>query len=1077
MKLSSAQKQALDPHFSCWVEASAGTGKTKVLTDRVLSLLLSGAAVSDIVCLTFTKAAGAEMANRLRYRLYQWATLPRHILRRELEDFLGSSFKEGHLDKAKQLFLSILNSAHGIRIQTIHGFCQSLLKTFPLEAGLLPHFKIMSDVEKKQLLEESYEQLWELLEEEEIKLLTNHLSEIQFYEFLDFFLEHKENLLHVSSSELIENLSKDFGLSNSSKLNVEEFFQHSFKIDPAILSFNKASVADVKICHTFLKFEQATLEEKINGFSEYSLLFLTAEGTLRKRIFSKAVQEAFPHVAHIMESEAKNILALYEERVKKRIFERSALLMQIAQKFLRIYEEIKSHKVWLDYDDLVIYTRNLLKKSHIKPWILEKLDYTLKHILIDEAQDTSQVQWDLILALIEEFYAENVQDRPRTLFVVGDLKQSIYSFQGASPIAFEKAKKAFQKLPRHRVITLSTSYRSTPAILQFVDHLFKSSVFQHSQSNSFHQISRHGAPGMVEIWPLVTIEKTEEVEGWNVAETQHTDHNPRRKLAIKIASVISEWLQKGEILHSKSRLLEPRDIMILVRRRDIFMEELVRALKIKGVPVTGLDRMILTDQLAVKDLLCLCDVVLLPDDDLSLSTLLKSPFFGVSEEEIFHLCQNRKDQTLWQYMQGSFACEKIVARLLDWQTAASKRSPYSFFNWILTAQEGRKRLLERLGPEIDDILEEFLSVCQEYEKNHGMHLQCFIWWVRQQNIEVKRSLEQTEENQVRIMTVHGAKGLQAPVVFLPDTTQIPMSRSSLYWNDSPPFLVWTDKESRKIPPLESLIKKDQELQEYYRLLYVALTRAEDRLYICGWEGHKNIHPQSWYSLIQAGLKEIGEVIEIPEMGEGCRYGHLVYVSKEEISAPSFKPFIPLPHWIKEPWIEEKESQIAPSLTERADALVSSAQKEKGVTIHKILQWAVHAEEGHRKVLVKKYIQALSLSKEEKEKIKAAVEAVISHTDFDRFFNKKTRTEVPIHGWIENNHIRVILDVLTIFDTEKKIYIVDYKTGAFLEKYRMSPPMSYLKQMSLYKRLVQEIYPDYEVVSALLWTEIGWIQKL
>ena len=269
MKLSSAQKQALDPQFSCWVEASAGTGKTKVLTDRVLSLLLSGAAVSDILCLTFTKAAGAEMANRLRYRLHQWAILPEEKLLKELDDFLGDSFKVELLQKARQLFSLVLNSGRGIQIQTIHGFCQSLLKTFPLEAGLLPHFKIMSDVEKQQLLEESYEELWKQLEDKEIRLLAANLSETQVSEFLRFFLEQKESLLHTPITVLIENLSTAFSFSSAQISSTNLFFPRSFKIDPDILSFNKAGASDLKICRSLVEFEKYPLEEKIKKFHEY----------------------------------------------------------------------------------------------------------------------------------------------------------------------------------------------------------------------------------------------------------------------------------------------------------------------------------------------------------------------------------------------------------------------------------------------------------------------------------------------------------------------------------------------------------------------------------------------------------------------------------------------------------------------------------------------------------------------------------------------------------------------------------------------------------------------------------------
>jgi ATP-dependent helicase/nuclease subunit A len=1083
MKLSLSQKQALDPRFSCWVEASAGTGKTKVLTDRVLSLLLSGAEVSDILCLTFTKAAGAEMANRLRYRLHQWATLKPAALRQELEDFLGPSFSEEYVEKARHLFGTVLDAAYGVRIQTIHGFCQSLLRAFPLEAGLLPHFKIMTDMERRQLIEESYVELWKRLGEEEIKEVIPYLGESQFQQFLEVFLEHQEELSQLSIKELTHNLlSQPLFSFSKERVSIEGFLQQSILPDPIILSFEKATPSDLKLCQSLIEFGQYALEEKISRFHEYKSLFLTGEGNIRKRIFSTSVQTNFPKVSRALEEEARNVVHMHEILIKKKIADRSLLLMQIAQKFIKIYQGIKSKNAWLDYDDLIIHARDLFKKSYMKPWILEKLDYKLKHILVDEAQDTSQIQWELILALIEEFYADNTSNIPRTLFVVGDLKQSIYSFQGACPQAFVKAKEAFQKLPRYRMISLSTSYRSTPAVLQFVDRVFKSPTFNSSSHPPLHQIFRKDTLGVVELWPLVKKESRTERKEWEISESHAIEEDTRRILAEKIASQLKRWFERGEVLHSHNRLLEPRDIMILVRRRDAFMEELVKALKVKGIPVTGLDRMVLTDQLVVKDLLCLCDSLLLPEDDLSLATLLKTPFFGMSEEEIFQLCHNRGDHTLWDHIKTLSSYEGIVARFLTLQKAMQERPLSSFFSFTLLRWGGRKRLLERLGPEIEDVLEEFLCVSREYESTYGSDLQQFVFWIRQQNIEVKRSLEQTTDNQVRIMTVHGAKGLQAPIVFLPDTTQIPISQSSLYWHESPPFLVWTDREFRKLPDAEIWFRKDQELQEYYRLLYVALTRAEDRLYICGWETQKNRDSQAWYTLLENTMKEIGTIVQIESMGEGRRYGTLTQgdsIKRKICSTGELGPN--LPGWLKKPWREKQVSDLAPSLfgVKPTSSLPSplSTRKETGILIHKILQWIVLAEESQREDLVKRYLETLPFSDFEQTRISTAVKAVLEHSDFSTFFNKKTRTEVSIQGYWKGRQMRGILDVLTICEQEKNVYILDYKTGTFLEIYRKFPPQEYIQQMSIYKKLIQEIYPKYKIISALLWTEIGWIQKL
>ncbi|MDC0348888.1 double-strand break repair helicase AddA [Alphaproteobacteria bacterium] len=1086
MKLSLRQKQAIDPHFSCWVEASAGTGKTKVLTDRVLSLLLSGVPASEILCLTFTKAAGAEMANRLRARLRQWKTLDTDSLKNELEDFLGKSLSDGFLKTAQQLFFSVLESSSGIRIQTIHGFCQFLLRTFPLESGLLPHFKIMGDGERNELIRESCEQLWVELDESLVSFVTRRLSEGQFSQFLESFLAHKGLFLKTSIDQLEKNLQSYMGINVQENISTSfsNFFEKSFSNPVYLKTFpEKGGASDQKLHQALRAFKDYSPKDKRDHFQEYKGLFLTETGSVRKSLYSKTLQKTYPDLAIFLEEEACRVQAFQENISNKKIMEQSLGLMRTASKFLEIYERIKIQRAWIDYDDLIIRARDLLKERQIKPWILEKLDYKLKHILVDEAQDTSQIQWELILALIEEFYMDGAQADSRTFFVVGDPKQSIYGFQGACPQAFMEAKKAFRLLPKHREISLSTSYRSAPSVLEVVDHVFRERTLTGEETSGIsHDVFRKKSPGVVALWPLVKSEAFPKKEGWSLPEIQHKEEVSRRILAQKIAGQIDNWFQSKEILHSKERLLKPKDIMILVRRRDVFMEEIVRALKGKNIPVTGLDRMVLSDQLAVKDLLCLCDVLLLPEDDLSLATLLKSPFFSISEEDLLLLCQERGDQSLWSYLQTLKHYEKTVSQLVDLRKISKERPPCSFFSFILTRWGGRSKLVKRLGEEIEDVLEEFLSTCHQYEEDYGPHLQLFVSWIRKQNIEVKRSLEQTEENQVRIMTVHGSKGLQAPVVFLPDTTQIPTKRSPLYWHNESPFLLWADLSSRRLSPqINSLFEGSQDIQEYYRLLYVALTRAEDRLYVCGWSPQREIDKKSWYSLLEETMSKIGVNIEIEGLGLGMQYGNLPS-EKCVIKEDKTEERKITPDWVREPWRAEGSSVTPPSVKgelekERNVVFDSSHQKQKGILIHKILEWSVQASAVDREYLVGKYIQRLSCENSEKQEIQNAIHSVFYHPLFSFFFRKDTLTEVSIQGWEREQKIQKIVDVLRVDDHEKTAYILDYKTGCFSEKYRNFPPDSYVKQMALYKRLLQEVYPTYKIITALLWTEIGWIQEL
>lgn len=1067
MKLSLAQKQALDPHSSCWVEASAGTGKTTVLINRVLSLLLSGSQAADILCLTFTKAAGAEMENRLRDKLQRWASLDEERLKEELKGFLGPSFSDKILKKSKTLFRDVLSSSHGIRIQTIHGFCQSLLRMFPLEVGLFPHFRVMSDIEKKQLMEESHIKLWHELQEKEINFISTHFSEEQLYNFLNFCLGHKESLRQTTGKELAKNLRTLLAFYEES-VNAESFSRSQVDLREKIMACGESNS---KICQDLMNLGSVQVEERGCLLNNYKSLFLTAEGTIRKKLFSKDFEKKFPDVATVLFDEANRVFLFHQSILKKRVLERSDLLAHIGLKFIALYEGLKSKNAWLDYEDLIIKARDLLKKSDMKPWILEKLDYKLNHILVDEAQDTSQIQWDLVLALIEEFYGEETPNQARTFFVVGDLKQSIYSFQGACPSTFQQAKRSFQNLPRHRMIDLSLSYRTTPEILEFVDTTFSRLKAGQLEASIFsHESSRQNERGIVEVWPLVCAEKKQKLKEWDIPRISYQAADSRHLLAQKIAAHLKKWFKQGEFLESKNRALEPKDIMILVRRRDSFMEELVKALKENSIPVMGVDRMILTEQLVIKDLLCLCDVLLLPEDDLSLATLLKSPFFGLTEEELFEICQRPASQSLWEsLLQSSFA--EVGQQILFLQNKSVHQSLYSFFSFVLGEWGGRKYLLERLGVEIEEVLEEFLSLCLLYEETEGVDLQRFVYWIRQQNIEIKRSQEQTE-NRVRIMTVHGAKGLQAPVVILPDTTQIPTPHHALKYHKHSNVLVWADREMRELPELEDIFNKNEELQEYHRLLYVAMTRAEDRLYIGGWGEEEKLDPNSWYAILSGTMRSLGKIETTGDGETVSRYGTLSKSQKEdEKNSPSSMP-PSAPEWLTKKW--ERDRGKAEKFNATAPI---SKQQEKGDIIHKILQWTIYTDPIQRSTIVHNYLESYPISEEMKSQIKTSIEKVFSNKDFCELIQKETKTEVPFLGYWQNQKQKCVIDLMVVDSAGKTVHIIDYKTGVFLENYRQNPPSDYVRQLSLYKQFVQDSYPTYTVLTSLFWIESGCLQSL
>ncbi|MCH8184217.1 MAG: UvrD-helicase domain-containing protein, partial [Proteobacteria bacterium] len=601
------------------------------------------------------------------------------------------------------------------------------------------------------------------------------------------------------------------------------------------------------------------------------------------RLAVKATETIEADAKTVLGVEAERVLQVMERLKAVALAERTAALIVLGDALLRAYEEQKRLRNYLDYDDLIMHARGLLSRPGVAPWVLYKLDGGIDHILIDEAQDTSPDQWDVAAALAEEFFAgEGAREAPRTVFVVGDEKQSIYSFQGADPAAFEDMRQHF----RARVeaarqtwqpVALLRSFRSAPAILSAVDAIFAQDEARAGVTAGDepirHESNRMGQAGLVEVWPTLKDEDAPEPGPWEPPLVQEVAVRPDTRLAERIAGRIKHWLQSGEMLPARGRPVRPGDIMILVRRRNDFFEDMVRTLKQMEIPVAGADRMVLSDQLAVMDLVALGRFVLLPEDDLTLAVVLKGPLFGFDDARLFDLAHGRGKTKLWDRLKersrdaGDFA--RAFERLAALLALVDFVSPFEFFAGVLS-KDGRKQILGRLGPEANDPLDEFLARALAFERDHVPSLERFLHWLEAGAAEVKRDLEQGN-NQVRVMTVHGAKGLEAPIVFLPDTCATPHAREPLLWADDGnggPFPLWpvrADLEERVSRTARAAERKRRD-EEYRRLFYVALTRAEDRLYICGWETRHGRGEGCWYDLAATGLIDSGQQVEV-DFGE------------------------------------------------------------------------------------------------------------------------------------------------------------------------------------------------------------------
>ncbi|HUH86226.1 MAG TPA: double-strand break repair helicase AddA [Stellaceae bacterium] len=1115
------QREAVAVDASVWVAASAGTGKTKVLTDRVLALLLAGSAPHRILCLTFTKAAAAEMANRLNQRLSLWATESDAALGLEVAPLIDAVPDADQVAAARRLFARVLDAPGGLRIATVHAFCQSLLRRFPIEAGVAPHFQVMDERSADEALAAAREAvLWAAREGGDADLaaalaaVTRHVPEAGFATLMGELALHRAKLrraLAQGHAAFRDRLARALGVSP--KIGEAEILTAACApgaaderaLAAAAALMQRSSRRDQEGGARIARWLE-TPAERVAGFDEYCEAFFTQDGPQRVALLTKPLARGEPAAAAALAAEAQRLEAVIAARAGAALFAASAALVRLGEALLDAYEQHKATLALLDYDDLVLRARDLLRRPGVAPWVLFKLDGGIDHILIDEAQDTNPEQWEVVEALAEEFFTgAGARALTRTVFAVGDAKQSIYSFQRADPEAFTRMREHFAGRVTAaeqdwRVVDLDVSFRSTDAVLAAVDAIFArpeaSAGVALDGALIRHQPFRADHAGLVEMWPPVAPDPAPEPEPWSLPVEQHHARPPPARLARVIAQTLRQWIDRGERLPARDRAVRPGDVMVLVRRRGAFVGELVRALKEADVPVAGVDRLILTEQLAVEDMIALGRFLLLPEDDLTLATVLKGPLFGFNEEMLFALAYPRRG-TLWEELHrrageelGFAAAAKTLGELL---ARADFVPPYELFAEVLGARGGRKAALARLGPEAADPLDEFLSLALAYERVHEPSLERFLYWLAAGETEVKRDLDQRGRDEVRVLTVHGAKGLQAPIVFLPDTLQLPDQPAKLLWTESG-LPLWRAHARCGAPAAATALAERQrrEAAEYRRLLYVALTRAEDRLYLCGWETRRKPGDGCWYRLAEAGLAEAPGAVPVDfdftavAGADGWR-GRGWRIETPQRRAPDLGERLPrrldrddaLPDWAGAPPPPEPSPPrpLAPSRPSEADPAARSplgadagAGLLRGRLVHRLLQRLPPLPPEARLAAARRFLAlpVHGLAATEQEALAAETMAVLDHADFAPLFGPSSQAEVPVVALLGGRALAGQIDRLVVGDRD--VLIVDYKTLRPPPTREQDVPPPYLAQLAAYRAAIAAIYPSRAVRCALLWTE-------
>ncbi len=1098
-----SQRRASDPALSVWVSANAGSGKTYVLTARVLRLLLSGVRPEEIICLTYTKAAAAEMRGRVSERLGRWTLMDDAALVADLTQLGGTPPTRQMLIRARALFAHALDTPGGLKIQTIHAFCESVLHRFPKEAGVPFDFTVLEDFERDAMLLQAREQILAAGlrgsgEVAAVETLFGLLSDFQIETAITEALGQQRKLKRVLARK--DDAKRELGKLIGDVGAIEDVLED-------IASFYPLTAAD----HAEL-FAISPPDPDGTGFIDRLAVidpdhpdpdamleaFLTQERTARRNPLRKAIASLVPEIADKVVAECDRLERLARDLGRAELVARSEAMLDIVGAISAHYEAAKRARSLLDFDDLIEKLSDLLNDENRGVWVRYKLDSGISHILVDEGQDTNPRQWEVITALVAEFfYGDSAADRPRTLFVVGDQKQSIFSFQGADPtqfvdlgrqISFTARTVNFEIAP----VKLHFSFRTLPHILSAVDRVFADPMLADGilEDGVAHSTARAEDGGTVTLWPPIKeVEEELDPDNWPTEAPKNQIQSAPRRVAERIAREIKSWLTSGRVLPARGRPITTDDILILVQVRSVLFHEIIRALIHQGIRTPGADRLAITTHIATLDMMALGDVLSNSSDDLQLAALLRTPLFDISEDDLRAVAQPRGEMSLWAAMRDSTipAVKAAFTQLYDWRNRLDFERPFNFYSTVLYQEGGLRKFRARLGSEIDDVMAEFLQLALQHEQSPQPSLLGFIAELRSREVTIKRELAEGGSG-VRVMTVHGAKGLEAPIVILADaaTTEEGRDRRSIYMNETLPLFFHAS--SNAMHAAETMEHKRladaAQKAEYWRKLYVAMTRAEDELYVTGYLTKAREGVGSWYEAIERGIVPASEVVAD---AEGVATA-LIYPRERAaetgmnpgFSAPPAPPPLLLPALPAYRLRRIVRPSSAADDIEPRDPLASAAEqardpetaRKEGIALHALLHHLLKIEPAQWPAVVAKAMPALLPDHPESHApIAAKAQSILARSELKGLFGKGSRGEVPILAKGSKNGAPITIagriDRLVV--EPGKVTIVDYKSDAAVPAGTGAVPEAYLTQLGLYASIAGLLFRDHLVEAKILWT--------
>lgn len=1105
MNVQSLVGVSIKPVASVWITANAGSGKTTYLTRRVVTLLLLGVTPERICCITYTKAAASEMRHRVLSQLRQLLLMDEAACRAKIETWLNRAATAEDVARARSLFGLVLDSpSGGLQLTTIHGFCQTILRRFPLEAGINPHFTVLEDgaadrliaAEKNRLLNHYKGDYPEL--NAALSLIAERTSESRFEDYIDAIVVRRgqwESIWRGQSSESLR--AHLFALNGVPENASEQMLIDTFAtcitdaqaaaIRAALPDLqNHSKAAEQNMGRVLAAWLECAADQRSSLIDAFCDLFLTkSEGTIRKTLLNKKEYPDGHPLREAVESIAQCAWRFQQSLAALASAEESYAMAVLARTLLEQYARAKEQQHALDYDDLIGKTRELFANPALLGWVMTKLDHRIDHLLVDEAQDTSGEQWSITDLLVEELIAASdgvgSGNVPRSLLVVGDEKQSIYSFQGAAPELFASTRSAFEaKLsPSYAPLNreaLASSYRSAAPVLALVDEVAKlpgmAAALSAEGQIEPHVLTRDTAAGSVTLYPPVIAPEPAPATPLTMPMEYTLTQSAARQLADTIAATIEDWLHSGRPLVNLGRPIEAGDILILVRSRTSIVLPLIRTLERRNIPVAGMDRLTLSKHLAVRDLLALMAFVLNPADDLALAQVLRSPIIGISEDALRALCFGRSG-TLF----AALGNHPLILQALECRHA----TPYDFLSEILEVQGRRSLFATRFGEEVHEILDELKSQAAALPEGMAPTLANFYDWLSGSERQIKREQETGSTDRVRIMTVHGAKGLEAPVVVLADTVSMPTTQKEIFFFAKTPAgqllpALALSEEAKRAPVLVAAkqSKADSLMAEYYRLLYVALTRARDELHVWGTATKKGtISDRTWYRQIEQAMHNLGAVQD----------GELLHLSQEASEAIAGKPRAfaasqPLPDWATRAAPRASAtvqastpSSLAPDEMVSAYAASGGAgQRARGVRIHRILE-LIHADSDDTTVTKLSHLIAPEWEENERTQITRQLSALLEQERW--IWQSPSHAEVNIGGTIDIHGTPVSINgqIDRLIETPEAMVILDYKTGHHVPASPDAISENYRVQLKTYHALVSRLYPEKTVRCALLWTGV------